>query len=166
MNNQVATRPSNGIATPTSTDALIATLPKWLAYLIGAFPAAQVNKMTYLAYETAFAEFDPALMLAAVQNVTKQHKFSTFPTIAEINKAVEAETERTFLAERQALHIYHAVGLAKKALLDAAYRGELDPAAWHSFAADCEARGYEFNAIWARRKLAQFEAADYGGSVS
>lgn len=154
------TKPGNGrVATQTDTEALIGTLPKWLQYLIGAFPAAQTNTMTFLAYETAFAEIDPALMFTAVQAVAKQHKFATFPTIAEINKAVEAESERLFLAERQALNLYHAIAMARQKLLDAAYAGNVDRAAWQSFAADCQAQGYEFNAAWARRKLAQFEAA-------
>jgi hypothetical protein len=83
------TGPGNGrITAQSSTEALIGTLPKWLQYLIGAYPAAQTNTMTYLAYETAFAEIDPALMLAAVQAVARQHKYATFPTIAEIDQAV------------------------------------------------------------------------------
>lgn len=155
--------PPNGRAVaPSATGALIATLPKWLQYLIGAFPAAQVNELTYLAYETAFAGIDEAVMLTAVQAVARQHKFATFPTIAEINKAVEAESERVFLAERQALNLYHAIAIARQKLLDAAYAGNVDRAAWQSFAADCQAQGYEFNADWARRKLAQFEAAGNG----
>jgi len=153
-------RPGNGrIAAQDETDTLIATLPKWLAYLVGAFPGAQVNKMTFLAYETAFTEVDPALMLTAVQAVAKQHRFATFPTIAEINAAVEAESERLFLVERQALNLYHAIATARQELLDAAYAGSVDRAAWQAFAADCQTQGYGVNADWARRKLAQFEAA-------
>lgn len=160
MSDQIAARPANGrLATQTDADALIATLPKWLAYLVGAFPAAQVNKMTFLAYEAAFAEVDPGLMLAAVQAVTKTHKFATFPAIAEISKGVEAAIEQAFLADRQALHLYHAIALARKELLDSAYRGEIDPAAWQGFISQCQAAGHECNAAWARHKLAQFEGA-------
>lgn len=157
--NQIAPRPNGRLAAQSETDALIATLPKWLSYLVGAFPAAQVNKMTFLAYETAFAEVDPELMLEAAQHAAKNHSFNSFPVIAEINKAVEAVAEQVFLADRQALNLYHAIALAKKNLLDSAYRGELVPAAWQGFISQCEAAGYELNAVWARRKLAQFEKA-------
>lgn len=157
------TKPGNGqISTQADVEVLIGTLPKWLQYLIGAFPAAQTNTMTYLTYETAFAGIDEAVMLAAVQAVAMQHKFSTFPTIAEINAAVEAESERLFLAERQALYLYHAIATARQKLLDAAYAGDVDRSAWQSFATDCQAQGYQFNADWARRKLAQFEAQQGG----
>ncbi|MFZ1400605.1 MAG: hypothetical protein WAS33_27135 [Candidatus Promineifilaceae bacterium] len=162
-NSQITTRPTNGrMVTQSETDALIATLPKWLAYLVGAFPGAQVNKMTFLAYETEFADVDSGLMLEAAKLAGRKHLYNSLPLVAELHKAVEAVTEQAYLAQRQALNLYHAIGLERKTLLDAAYSGEIDPTAWHSFAAACEARGYEINAIWARRKLAQLEAAGYG----
>lgn len=155
-----AARPGNGrITTKTETGDLIATLPKWLSYLVGAFPAAQTNKMTFLAYETAFAETDPALMLAAVQAVAKRHKFSTFPTIAEIGQAVE-ETDRAADAAAT-VRCRHITALAEERheLLELAYAGEFDPAAWASLTSQYETAGFEFNAAWARRKVAQFAVA-------
>lgn len=154
------TGPPNGRAVaPSATETLIATLPKWLQYLIGAFPAAQTNELTYLAYETAFAETDPALMLAAVQAVARQHKFSTFPTIAEIDQAVE-ETDRGADAAAAA-RCRHITALAgeRQGLLELAYAGEFDPAAWAALTSQYEAAGFEINAQWARHKAAQFAVA-------
>ena len=150
--------PPNGRAVaPSATETLIATLPKWLQYLVGAFPAAQVNELTYLAYETAFAGIDEAVMLTAVQAVARQHKFATFPTIAEIDQAAAAPATRqetAVLDERG--QMLAALASERQALLELAYAGEYDPAAWASLTSQYEAGGFEINAAWARRKAAQF----------
>lgn len=130
MNNQLIARQNGRMANQSDTSALIATLPKWLQYLIGAFPAAQTNTMTYLAYETAFAEVDAALMLTAVQAVTKQHKFSTFPTIAEIGQTVTVLTQRAELEDALTNRPRVNLATARHRLIEAAYRGEIDPADW------------------------------------
>lgn len=155
------TGPENGrIKAQSEPEALIATLPKWLAYLVGAFPGAKVNKMTFLAYETAFAEIDPAVMLAAVQAVVKHHRFATFPTIAEIDQMATAQATRSetaVLDERG--QMLAALASERQALLEPAYTGEYDPAAWAALVRRYEVGGFEINAAWARRKAAQFEAA-------
>lgn len=123
MNNQIATRPTSGRVT-TETDELIARLPKWLAYLVGAFPAAQTNKMTFLAYENAFAEVDPALMLTAVQRVADRHVYTNFPAIAKIRQAVEALEYS--VTNRRAIN----ANQTRARLIENGYRGEVDPAEW------------------------------------
>lgn len=155
------TGPPNGRAVaPSTTETLIATLPKWLQYLVGAFPAAQVNELTYLAYETAFTEIDPEVMLAAVQAVVRQHKFATFPTIAEIDQMATARATRNetaVLDERG--QMLAALASERHELLELAYAGEFDPAAWASLTSQYETAGFEINAAWARRKVAQFAVA-------
>ena len=148
------TGPPNGRAVaPSTTEILIATLPKWLQYLVGAFPAAQVNELTYLAYETAFAEIDPEVMLAAVQAVVRQHKFATFPTIAEIDQmaTVRAIRNETAVLDERG-QMLAALASERHELLELAYAGEFDPAAWASLTSQYETAGFEFNAQWARRK--------------
>jgi hypothetical protein len=164
MNSQIAVRPANGrLATQDDIDQLIAQLPKWLAYLVGAFPAAQTNRMTFLAYETAFAEVEPSLLLTAVQTVAKTHKYATFPTIAEISQAVSVINQRAEFdtASERGVRM-RLLGLRnfRHALLQRAYRGELERPLWESLISQYEAIGYEFNADWARRKLNQFEATE------
>ncbi|MCA9943732.1 MAG: hypothetical protein KC449_09640 [Anaerolineales bacterium] len=160
MNNTLAPRPAaNGrITNQTNIDALIATLPKWLAYLVGAFPAAQTNKMTFLAYETTFAEVDKSLMLTAVQTVAKQHKYSTFPSIAEIEQAVSTFTQRLELetaSERGRAFQIRNLQKQRQLLLERAYNGEVEPALWESLIKEYGAIGFVVNADWARHKLAQ-----------
>ncbi len=157
------TGPTNGrITAQSGTDALIGTLPKWLQYLVGAYPAAQTNTMTYLAYETAFAEIDPALMLAAVQAVARRHKFATFPTIAEIDQAVRELSEQVDALTVAPAQLLMTLAAERQTLLEQAYAGEIDPAAWGSLTSRYKAAGMEINAAWMQRKLTQFEAAGYG----
>ena len=159
---KLATRPNGRIQTQSEIGALIASLPKWLAYLVGAFPKAETNTMTYLAYETAFAEIDPALMLTAVQTVTRRHKFATFPTIAEIDQAVRELSEQVDTLTIAPARLLMTLASERQALLDRAYAGDVDRAEWESLTSRYKAAGLEINVAWMQRKLTQFEAAGYG----
>jgi hypothetical protein len=50
----------------------------------------------------------------------------------------------------------------RQTLLEQAYAGKVDPAAWGSLTGRYKAAGMEINAAWMQRKLTQFEAAGYG----
>lgn len=86
---------------PDEMDVILEQLPRWLAYLVGAFPAAKTNKMTYFAYEDSFVDEDQEMMFQAVRTAVRKHKFQTFPTIAEIDNLLKhvpydiTEAERT-----------------------------------------------------------------------
>ncbi len=159
---KLATRPNGRIQTQSEVDALIASLPKWLVYLVGAFPKAETNIMTYMAYETAFAEIDPALMLTVVQTVTKQHKYATFPTIAEIDQAVRELSEQVDALTVAPARLLMTLASERQALLDRAYAGDVDRAKWESLTSRYKAAGLEINVAWMQRKLTQFGAAGYG----
>lgn len=121
---QTTTRNGRSVAT-TQTDPL-AALPSWLRYLVGAFPAAKVASTTYPVYEDQFSDTDPALMLQAIRQAIKGHRFTNFPTIAELRRMVDALEYEAAVSNRPTVNLQ----ARRQELLEAAYQGEIDPAAW------------------------------------
>jgi len=150
MSSNTLTR-TNGhaITTPTHRDAL-ATLPKWLQYLIGAYPSAKVTEATYLVYEDQFGNVPPAQMLTAVRTAVKRHKYHTFPSVAELRSIVDAMPDDSAPAPIGDLSRMRAE------LLEDAYSGVIDQDRWRKLIVFLRRCGRECAATAAQAKLARF----------
>lgn len=120
------TTPRNGRSLATNQADPLAVLPSWLRYLVGAFPAAKVASTTYPVYEDQFSDTDPALMLQAIRQAIKGHRFTNFPTIAELRRVVDGLEYEAAVTNRPAVNLNQVRG----ELVEAAYAGEIDPAKW------------------------------------
>lgn len=104
----------------------LAQLPMWLRYLVGAFPAAKVSGATFMVYEDQFSDVDAEIMVSAVRQAVKTHKFASFPAIGELRRLVSGLEYEMSAANRSRVNLT----TARHELVEAAYRGEIDPAEW------------------------------------
>ena len=104
----------------------LARLPRWLRYLVGAFPAAKVSGATFMVYEDQFSDVDAELMLTAVRQAVKAHKFASFPAIGELRHLVSGLEYDTAVANRPSVNLNQM----RADLVAAAYAGDIDPAEW------------------------------------
>ena len=74
---------------PTAANAYSDVLPRWLNYLIGAFPTANLSANTFPVFEDAFSDVDPATMFAAARAAVKDLRF--FPTVHELGVYVRKQ---------------------------------------------------------------------------
>lgn len=114
--NQIQTQPADPLA----------QMPMWLRYLVGAFPAAKVSGVTFMVYEDQFSDVDAELMLTAARQAVKAHKFASFPAIGELRQLVSGLEYDTAVAARPRVNLT----TARHRLVEAAYRGEIDPDDW------------------------------------
>lgn len=125
--NSLQTTPKNGrLPAINQTADPLTNLPTWLRYLAGAFPAAKVTSATFMVYEDQFSDADPALMLTAVRQAVKAHTWGSFPAVAELRRLVDGLEYETVVANRPAVNLNQV----RHQLMQAAYGGKIDPAAW------------------------------------
>ena len=81
--NDLVTRQQNQLG-----QSSLAHLPRWLGYLVAAYPSARLLPETFLVYENEFQDADPDLLMEIATRVVKASKW--FPTVHELRALVEA----------------------------------------------------------------------------
>lgn len=107
-------------------DEIIHQQPKWIQYLVGAYPQAKINKMTILVLKKKFLDIPQEAMMQAVEAHSDQSVY--WPTIADLRqvlKSVGGMQETAVEAE--------IVNLSKMRhdLFEDGYRGVVDPDRWY-----------------------------------
>lgn len=158
----LATRLTTQLNAINQPEDLIATLPAWLQMLIGSYPAAKVNRATFMAYDAMFADEDPKLMVQIVKTAVRVHKYHTFPTIGELSeilkqqKASGADQEQAELSARAA-EIRRTYQKRRQYLKEQAYRGQYNRAAFMELYEDLIFAGLRASAVSLQAFMDRYE---------
>lgn len=131
---------------PAGISQALNALPAWLQYLIAAYPAAQVAGLTYLVYEEQFADVDADTMLTAVKATVRQHKYNTFPAVADIRQQVEAIGEARYMSLVERAGRLRSLQQRRRDLVDRSFDGDATQAEFDALAGEFADMGYEATA--------------------
>lgn len=165
MSNNTMTIRQPAAPTPASNPAsqALAALPVWLQYLIAAYPAAQVLSMTYLVYEEQFADVDADTMMLAVKAAVRQHKYSTFPAVADIRQQVEAIGAARYMSLVERAGRLRSLQQRRRDLEQRSFDGNAAPDEFAALAVEFDDMGYEATANSVRVRGMRYGDSD-GGS--
>jgi len=94
----------NQVAVVDETEQMIASLPQWLQYLIGAYPTTKVTPGQLLVMEDQFVEVDQDLLLTAAREYvrTNRNDYRRFPDASTLWPVVEQLQARQQEQEQEA----------------------------------------------------------------
>lgn len=145
----------------------LADLPRWLGYLVGAYPASKLSEEAFMVMEDQFMEFDAGLLYEAAREFarTDRRDFKDnpggFPTAREFRptverlraRQVEQEQERLIAEWRERAKLHSRLRSQRTTMLKAWYSGRVGDRILLAMAKKLDAAGLEFAAASLRSKL-------------
>lgn len=164
--NKLATVNSSSLSDQTSDNPL-EDLPRWLGYLVSAYPSSKLSNEVLLVMEDQFIEFDLAVLYAAAREFVRSDKrvFKNtpggFPTASEIRPVVErvnareneAKAERAAAVFADIFDQCQALRVRRLDILEDWYAGDVTDHQLSRFADEMHTAGLESAAATLRRRV-------------
>lgn len=161
--NQLAVTNGKRIAPHQAQANPLDGLPRWLAYLVSAYPQTKISDHVLMVMEDQFGDFDDVLLFEAAREFVRSDRrnwkgFPTAPEFREVAERLQArreerEQERLIAEWQERVKLHNRLRGQRTVILRAWYRGRVGDRVLLAMANKLDAAGLECAAASLRSKL-------------